>query len=888
MAPARNRSDARHHTGNIQQPSTPTLYGYATGPWSGLSDDVGAMRSPHSPSPDASASSRDTPPLDSVPPGQEIQVANPHTRTYQACDECRRRKIKCDMGPVDNPHGPPCARCRRENRECTFAPTRRKKRKAKEEEDEEEIPNGAAKRKSIIIQQTPVPIDPAVASEEEDHSLAVLQRHEINSGYDSLNMLISAAEGLSKEPDAPSNAELSNQIAAWERLQFVRRGWFTAKEGIAYIDYFYKYLLPLTPLSLSLPQEYNIPSKQFILLEQEPFLLVVVLTIASRYMKLAGTAACSRQSAIHDKLWAHLRGMVERTFWAQEQFGGGLCGAGPKSRDFQGLRTLGTVEGFMLLTDWHPRALHFPPSNDDDLMAPVISEIMDTDSESTLLLNGTGGQRRDSWLEPCWRSDRMCWMLLGHAISLAFEIGVFENENSSDLRKSYLRKLLSVYFILLSGRLELIGKLPGGYLDALSSDMNRAMSHTANLFNGANGTSGQTESTNESVLYLWQSLASIMKVGNEELFANTEETRNLLRSGRYSQLINEHYQPKLEKWWDDLQQSQVSSNMRSILAIEYEYCRVYLNSLAMQAVVERCINNSPVQRHVNLHNGTNTHQTGMAIPPAKFKEYYRDDDRKHIAAVTSGCQNILKIVTDERRGEFLKHCSVRTYFRIIATAVILLKTFALGAPESDVQLSLNLFDRLIVVFRANIVDDVHVGNRFADMCETLVRRIRSRFVRMSRNGGAPSSNNGYISRPESPGLLSLGLPTDLSSGMPPPQQRSTPYHSVHVSRASSTGPSSSLVGFGGMPAISAEMYNQNTHTIVPPPAMAYDEQGQYVDMSGFDPNGAGLNGEATADWISLPLDPLFNVIGADIDSTSLGPSVGGFDMLDVLLQNNKY
>jgi hypothetical protein len=700
-------------------------------------------------------------------------------------------------------------------------------------------------------------------------------------------MLISAAEGLSKEPDTPSNAELANQLAAWERLQFVRRGWFTAKEGIAYIAYFYKYLLPLTPLSLSLPEEYNIPSKQLILLEQEPFLLVVILTISSRYMKLSGTAASSRQSAIHDKLWAHLRGMVERTFWAQEQFGGGLCGAGPKSRDLQGLRTLGTVEGFMLLTDWHPRALHFPPSNDDDLMAPVFSEIMDTDSESTLLLNGTGGQRRDSWLEPCWRSDRMCWMLLGHAISLAFEIGVFESEHSTNPRKNYLRKLLSVYFILLSGRLELIGKLPSGYLDSLASDLNRKVNHRLDLFNGANEMSGQVESAKETVLYLWQTLASIMKIGNEELFANTEETRNLMRSGRYSQLINEHYQPKLEKWWKDLQQSQISPNMRSILAIEYEYCRVYLNSLAMQAVVERCINNSPMQRHINLQNGKSNHQSGMAIPPAKFKEYYRDDDRKHIAAVTSGCQNILKIVTDELKGEFLKHCSVRTYFRIIATAVILLKTFALGAPESDVQLSLTLFDRLIVVFRANIVDDVHVGNRFADMCETLVLRIRSRFVRMSRNGTV--SNNGYVSRPESPGLFSSGMSNDLGGGMPPPpQQRSTPYNSVHVSRASSTGPSGNLVGFGGMPAISAEMYNQNTHTIVPPPAMAYDEQGQYVDMSNFEPNGAGLSGDPSTDWISLPLDPLFNVVGADIDSTSLGPSVGGFDMLDVLLQNGKY
>jgi hypothetical protein len=238
----------------------------------------------------------------------------------------------------------------------------------------------------------------------------------------------------------------------------------------------------------------------------------------------------------------------------------------------------------------------------------------------------------------------------------------------------------------------------------------------------------------------------------------------------------------------------------------------------------------------------------------------------------------LRIVTEELEPEFLTHCSVRTYFRIIAVAVILLKTFALGGTESDVLVSLNLFDALIRVFRANIVDDVHVGNRFADMCDTLVRRIRSRFVRMSLNG-----NNGNLSRAESPALINSTM--DLG-GMPPPQ-RNTPYQSVHVSRASSIGPTNNMVGFNGMPAISAEMYNQNTHTIVPPPAMTFDEQGQFVDMSAFDQNGSGLGPDAN-DWISLPLDPLFHSMGADIDSTSLGPSVGGFDMLDVLLQNNKY
>ena len=54
--------------------------------------------------------------------------APPHKRVYQACIPCRRRKVKCDLGSVDNPGDPPCVRCRRESKECFFSATRRKRK----------------------------------------------------------------------------------------------------------------------------------------------------------------------------------------------------------------------------------------------------------------------------------------------------------------------------------------------------------------------------------------------------------------------------------------------------------------------------------------------------------------------------------------------------------------------------------------------------------------------------------------------------------------------------------------------------------------------------------------------------------------------------------------
>lgn len=46
-------------------------------------------------------------------------------RNYMACLNCRIRKVKCDLGDVNSPHGPPCARCKRERKECIFVERKR-------------------------------------------------------------------------------------------------------------------------------------------------------------------------------------------------------------------------------------------------------------------------------------------------------------------------------------------------------------------------------------------------------------------------------------------------------------------------------------------------------------------------------------------------------------------------------------------------------------------------------------------------------------------------------------------------------------------------------------------------------------------------------------------
>lgn len=49
-----------------------------------------------------------------------------YQRAYKACISCRQRKAKCELG-VDAdglPLGPPCSRCRREQKQCVFSEKR--------------------------------------------------------------------------------------------------------------------------------------------------------------------------------------------------------------------------------------------------------------------------------------------------------------------------------------------------------------------------------------------------------------------------------------------------------------------------------------------------------------------------------------------------------------------------------------------------------------------------------------------------------------------------------------------------------------------------------------------------------------------------------------------
>lgn len=365
-----------------------------------------------------------------------------------------------------------------------------------------------------------------------------------------------------------SKSDLNTGVKAWCRSKFVRARRFTAHEAIRYVDYFYRYLSPLTPVTVP---NYHNPSLHGRLLAEEPMLAVTILTIASRYLRLNGPTALSRGYAIHQMLWLNLRGMIDEVIWGQERFGGhsasqafdATAGRG------KGCRTLGTVESLLLLTEWHPRVLHFPtgPSSEEWLAADGVLAFPDdndviTDEvlaqEDAIAHDPIAGNSITSWLEAVWRSDRMCWFLIANAQALAYELGVFDKvaDTSSHLqldvdyptfhrRSENVRRLLFVYSNQTSGRLTLPSMLPDSHCrdlfvedpikkaDALVKS--EAPLDAAQLYKKPE----HVEVVQDVVVYFWSGIAGQMKRGNRELFATRETTREVVSSGRYAELIDD-------------------------------------------------------------------------------------------------------------------------------------------------------------------------------------------------------------------------------------------------------------------------------------------------------------------------------------------------------------
>jgi hypothetical protein len=299
-----------------------------------------------------------------------------------------------------------------------------------------------------------------------------------------------------------------------------------------------RFFQTLSPLSPILTDFYSDHTNHYLLITQEPLLCCVILTISSRYHNLPGVGGVSRGYLIHERLWHHCQHIILRIVLGQEKIS--------KAKT----RKPGTIEALLLLTEWNPRSLYFPPPNDgwdSDLLFSAVDkrdEVHHNTEESS----------RGRWLEdvinPAKRSDRMSWMLVGCALSLAQELGIFDDRDK-DTNKDWsvyppgeerrveqrhrLRRLLYLYIEQLSSRLGCESIIP------------QSLSHKLSVVSPS--TTSVYRSTDNWLPFMsaWIALTKLVKSVSDMLFHSPSFTNHLLHSGRYINLI-EHFQPLLSTW----------------------------------------------------------------------------------------------------------------------------------------------------------------------------------------------------------------------------------------------------------------------------------------------------------------------------------------------------
>jgi hypothetical protein len=265
-------------------------------------------------------------------------------------------------------------------------------------------------------------------------------------------------------------------------------------------------------------------------------------------------------------------------------------------------------------------------------------------------------------------------MLLGGALALGHELDLFDGsddaptDSASDgtklsfadyllLRRGRLRRLLFVYISQLASRIGCaLPKTP--FHTTISSSM--SMPHS------------MLDRQWHDHMTSWIELSRLVRTTSEFLFPSKSVTRELLRSGRYCEFLD-HFRPLLSQWLEKYLQNPsmalgswlifsstlfIYANLlpdmsvyHQFLSIDYHFIRLYINSLALQAVANR------MAKYQTFTMGS---------------QFEGSQDSGYIREVISGSVQILEMVIKLADDDHLKYIPVRIYIRIASAAIYLI------------------------------------------------------------------------------------------------------------------------------------------------------------------------------------------------------------------------
>ncbi|KAK9369220.1 hypothetical protein V1509DRAFT_621505 [Lipomyces kononenkoae] len=601
----------------------------------------------------------------------------PFRRSYKACLHCRERKVRCDLGSLEHPSEPPCARCKREGRKCEFVPSRRggvknvAAGKAKQlsesymrqgstsmndEDDDEEDQDDEGPNKRGVVEN--LSDRPKRQRREQHFTGSLVKDRGLYTTADALNFLAQVAdtaEGKHRTETTLENdgngasqtkrVKIRDAHARWTfrstKLSMfapVQKGMITEEEILVLLKFFFETLHPYYPY---IPPGLQPPNN----LAAHPILLVTILSLASRYCDLPDPSVdpqnplrsgnSPRAKQVHSAIWTYGESLISQTVWAEASS-----------------ISLATVLAFLLLSQWNPRAVHYRigdyanptnlPSNDEDGRGP----------------EGGGGY---GGFAAARRSDRMSWMMIGVAIRLAQDMNLFSKWREICLACFYSDITLAVRLgrpSMLSYSFQETPSLTFSHLDNAKLDILR-----------------------------------ILSFAHQSLYSSPGSMHKILNSQNYLPLLK-YFRSKLLAWNTKYQLLFKDDGLESqCLLMEFHYAELYIYSLALSPLGHRQVDES-------------------------LAEIY-------ILFATQAAQQCIYVMQRVHQMGLLRWAPIQWFVRAVHAAIFLAKVLALerDPPQDRQQDLLSAIQGLATTMEESSPDDLHLAGKYAAALVRLCNQI---------------------------------------------------------------------------------------------------------------------------------------------------------------------
>ncbi|KAL4875784.1 hypothetical protein BJY04DRAFT_211006 [Aspergillus karnatakaensis] len=718
---------------------------------------------------------RSTSPLASPPDITFLPVNQSHSpnsnrvrRRYQSCDNCRQKKKRCEPSS----QALTCWRCQQESRICLTTHRRKRRRPQPSVGSTTSGPSRLATANMVITPASPSAGNPPQGSDSSTYrhtaegtpsDLQVVPTLSGNLPWvsntkeriistsildacDALDLVAVAgsrenldADGLREGNTHQGSSAASHQSAytkplmmpsakSWDQFFLIKRGIIQAQEAVEYLGFYFAHLWHLFPV---VPQWYSSPDRYGSLATDEPVLTISIMTIASRYHALSGFNGQARSERVHWRTWPWVQRLFQSSMWG-----------------LSAMRSHGAIAALLLFIEWHPRAINSTADlmgdcGDLELFEP---QYQTHEGEPQHAAASEGANRRPDLssvperlniVAPAYRSNKMSWMMLSTAVSLAQELGCFSNERTParappgddserlSVRQEWTR-ILCTFLRLTDEALALRLRLEPQLASSCCVEIDRLPS---NLI--ADGFSENTV----------------------DLAPHMRKARELLNSWRRSQQGTgpavsisawTNFIRGLDSWAGKRhlagtgESKPLDLSLRGVcLEIEYYYIRLCGLSPA-------------------------AHTFG-SIPDTESRNLYTQSLSQFAEEATRASVNMLELlVKTSSPSKVFRYAAVRYWLYTFCASLYLLKVTLISEEQLD---STNPFIKLIVraieAMKQNAPDDIHMSQRYATLLDIIVTAA----LQTPQTGSARGSNRDSSCRLYSHPIAHMGYSFLVLSGL---------------------------------------------------------------------------------------------------------------------------